>query len=387
MDYPTLGLHYYNNGGEINVTSSANYYTNNNDLVIQTKANPIYEKCKLYIQVIVIPMVCIFGIVGNFLNMVVLTRKGLKSYMDSMERAAYLGLFSLAMSDMMFCVVTLPHGLYPDMHTFYYKKGFWIYYKAYGMHLMNIFTMCSTWLTVLMAVTRYMGICHPLHARRLIEVRWTKIAVIVIFVSSFLFNLPRFWEYEIMEMCIDGKKMYYLDFGYFMKNHKLYWVFQCLWAILGHFIPLLILVLSNICLIKAFRESTRVRRQCLVRCNSSSDPLQNRITPTLIVIVVMFIVLVSPSETIQFFVSVFYESQTSEEYMLARAVMTVMVAVNFSFTFVLYCVINVHFRRVLSVLMYRVTGRKRKKSRPSRSYASGSSKASMRRSAMVDTEI
>ena len=353
--------------------------------------NSVYDKYILYIQAIIIPVVCIIGIIGNSLNMVVLTRKSLKSYNDSMERAAYVGLFSLAVSDMMFCVVTIPHGLYPHMHTFFNKKGFWMYYKAYGMQLISTCTMCSTWLTVLMAVTRYLGICHPLKARRLINVTWTKFAVIAIFVLSFVFNIPRFWEYKVMRICIDSELRYYLDVGYFVENTRLFWAFQCIWAIFGHFIPLLMLVSSNICLIRAFRASKQIRKQCLVRCNSSHDPLQNRITPTLIVIVLMFIVLVSPSETIQFFVSMFYESQTSEEYMLARAVMTVMVAVNFAFTFVLYCVINVHFRRTLRELVLHLThcrmGKKKSTGRRLRGYVSVSSKASIRPSAMLDTEI
>lgn len=63
--------------------------------------------------------------------------------------------------------------------------------------LINIFKVSSTWLTVNMAVGRYIAICHPLHARGYIGQRGTLAAVAAIFLGSVLFNLPRFWHYRI----------------------------------------------------------------------------------------------------------------------------------------------------------------------------------------------
>jgi len=52
----------------------------------------------------VAPAICVFGIIGNLLNLVVLTRKRLQCSMDRMEKSAHVGLVALAISDMMFCV-------------------------------------------------------------------------------------------------------------------------------------------------------------------------------------------------------------------------------------------------------------------------------------------
>ena len=53
------------------------------------------------------PAICVFGIIGNLLNLVVLTRKRLQCSMDRMEKSAHVGLVALAVSDMMFCVFYL----------------------------------------------------------------------------------------------------------------------------------------------------------------------------------------------------------------------------------------------------------------------------------------
>ena len=63
--------------------------------------------------------------------------------------------------------------------------------------LINVFKVSSTWLTVNMAVGRYIAICHPLHARGYIGQQGTLIAVASIFVGSVVFNLPRFWHYQL----------------------------------------------------------------------------------------------------------------------------------------------------------------------------------------------
>lgn len=62
--------------------------------------------------------------------------------------------------------------------------------------LINTFQLSSTWLTVNMALGRYIAICHPLHARGYIRPRGTRIAVLVILLASGVFNAPRFLHYR-----------------------------------------------------------------------------------------------------------------------------------------------------------------------------------------------
>ena len=50
---------------------------------------------------VVIPAVCAFGVIGNILNLVVLTKQRIDTKMDRLEKSATYGLIALAFSDML----------------------------------------------------------------------------------------------------------------------------------------------------------------------------------------------------------------------------------------------------------------------------------------------
>jgi len=58
---------------------------------------------------LIIPVISGLGVVGNLLNLLVLTRRRLLCTMDRLEKSATFGLVSLAFSDMMFCVAAAPY--------------------------------------------------------------------------------------------------------------------------------------------------------------------------------------------------------------------------------------------------------------------------------------
>ena len=58
----------------------------------------------------------------------------------------------------------------------------------------------SSWLTVTMAVGRYMAISHPFHVKPLIDLRSTRSTIVTIFVVCFLVNVPRFFENTVQSI-------------------------------------------------------------------------------------------------------------------------------------------------------------------------------------------
>jgi len=76
------------------------------------------ERCQMAVKYvvnkIVAPLICAFGIVGNLLNLVVLTRKRLQCTMDRMEKSSHVGMVALALSDFMFCLFYLLTLVVPD---------------------------------------------------------------------------------------------------------------------------------------------------------------------------------------------------------------------------------------------------------------------------------
>jgi len=71
-------------------------------------AQPPYTLVEMYLYTVVIPLICVVGIVGNSINLVVLTSIVRNKPMDRMERSATMGLLALAVSDLFFCSAVIP---------------------------------------------------------------------------------------------------------------------------------------------------------------------------------------------------------------------------------------------------------------------------------------
>ena len=73
-----------------------------------------------------------------------------------------------------------------------------VYYSAYKESTVNMFALSSTWLTVVMAVSRYVVVCRPLHARGYISLRRTRVALLAVFALSAVINAPRLLSYSVV---------------------------------------------------------------------------------------------------------------------------------------------------------------------------------------------
>jgi len=148
-------------------------------------------------------------------------------------------------------------------------------------------------------------------------------------------------------------------------------VYDVVWAVVCLFIPLLILVVCNVCLVRAIRQSRQLQRLCranfrlattttTTQCRGDgqdvSDDTVNsagqrqRMTPTLVALIVVFIVCVSPSALLFTLKLTGIGDPTSGSktayhvYQTTTVVANSLFLVNFAANFVLYCIINVRFR-------------------------------------------
>ena len=296
----------------------------------------------------VVVAIALLGIIGNILNMVVLTRRSMTINMSSrMEKSANVGLMALALSDFFFCLVLLPSAVQTQQSMFQAPLGFHAIYSTYKSAVVNIFIMSSTWLTVVMAISRYLAICHPLQARGLIGTRVTKSSICIVFIYCVLCNLPKFWLTRLLRVdCVGGYSIYFLAPGPLAINRVLYTAYTWTYAIMGIFLPLILLIVCNGSLIKALRRSAKMRL-LHTRTRDRSKDSQSIVTRTLIVIVICYIILVVPAEMMVFFIDAFSHSSISPTYNLMIVIANTLQAVNFAFNFVLYCVMNVYFRRTM----------------------------------------
>lgn len=306
----------------------------------QTEANPEWDILNV-INNFGLPTVCLFGIVGNILNLTILTRRKLRRSLRTVEQAANLCLIALALSDFMFCLFAFPTTFLPSEH--YTEKGFILYYGMYSPAIINVFILTSTWLTVTMATERYFAICHPLNQTLLMTLKRTKLIIVIVYMLSVLFNVPVLWRNQVVQSVINNSTVVYtLEIIPLGQDKIADTTYRLVWAILGNFLPLILLVGFNICICRKIHQSYQYRKKFHFDPSSSQDT-NVTLTTTLIVIVVMFLILVAPSEIVLHIASMLH----SDNYRSIEAIMNFMQSVNFSVNFILYCIISSYFRKTL----------------------------------------
>ena len=194
---------------------------------------------------------------------------------------------------------------------------------------------------MVMALMRYVGICHPFKARKLDAPRCSKIIYVVVVVVCLACSLPSFFMYKTVSLNVGDDVIHIIDIGLLDQASTIGQVFIWWKAVFGILIPMIVLSFGNFSLIKALRRSNRMRRHYRVTANHSSG-----ITLTLVVIMMAFLILVFPSEIMDLFADNITKSQT-EAFLTARAFANVFQIINFAFNFILYCIINVQFRGML----------------------------------------
>lgn len=229
----------------------------------------------------------------------ILTRRTLVTHMDRMKKAAQTGLLSLAVTELLFCVCALPHSFQQFDQFEYNSITFWLFYSVYGSAFINIFITASTWLTVMMAVSRYLAICYPITGRQLLGGTFSKLSVVLVIIFSIVFNMPRFAMLQIDYVACEGGW-----YSYFAMNGPLTSlaesIYMWLYFIICILIPICVLSFCNFFMMKALRMSARMRREHTHGGRQRSFRSKNLVTLTLIFIVIFYFISGISSRAVKF---------------------------------------------------------------------------------------
>ncbi len=325
---------------------------------------------------IVIPMLCSIGLAGNALTFLVLVHR-MNDGIETIEKGSLIGMISLAISDFLFCLVTLCQT-FLDTNSMLYTSS-WdmsLFVTMYGNFMQNIFIKTSTTVTVLMALYRYVALTKPIKMCQNIETiyKLKTGALIGVFIFWTLLYCPLLWMWKTQEiLCPHGHVLILLSTGSFqnMQNNNTY-VYRgayTLWAILGFFLPVCILSYCNTCIIISLRrakhgsnssltENPSCYKSCVncfkVEQKHKEDLLAQRrhkqrkqtaqwqTTVTLVAIILSFFVFICPGELLASCITLIPNWQN------ALTICHVFQALNMSLNFALYCIINSNFRRTTS---------------------------------------
>ena len=335
----------------IEETNYSNSFMGNTTDVFQCSNNSSNSKeivgfalFKVIIDVFVVGFLCAFGFVGNALTIAVLYRDH-----DRKNTTNWL-LQTLAVTDTLYllaCVFIQPLDTvneYTDWAPG--LRAAFPYIEPFMWVFASITQTITIWMVMLVTIDRYIAICMPLTQLRSVE--RAKITVIIIVVAAVIYNIPRCFEREIVhayDPCL-GHKITKSKQTAFRENKIYFLVYKTICYFIFRAIgPLVILILLNLRLIQALREVRRKHKDL----NKSTKNREN-ITLMLVAVVTVFIICSIPGLTLRIIVTIRYFSKWGIELLTLQIINTItnmLLTVNSSINFLLYCLIGKKFRRIL----------------------------------------
>ncbi|KAE8741276.1 FMRFamide Receptor [Frankliniella occidentalis] len=300
---------------------------------------------RFLIQRVLVPVVVVVGLVGNAATIVVLTRRRMRS-------STNVYLTALAASDLLYLtaifLLSLRH--YPGIGSMDTSYFFYWRLHRFVLWLADSMTATSIWLTVAFTVERYIAVCHPMRGRLLCTEYRARLAVLVVWSFCVFATASVPWEsYVVWHRDHAGRECVRECESWLGANEVYISIYSWFSALLFMALPLLMLAVFNCFLINAVRQSRRARRSMTQNEPNSVSQHQrqeNRITITLIGVVILFLVCQTPSAALLVYKS--FVDETKVHRSLGN-ICNFLVAVNAASNFLLYCALSDKYRRTFLV--------------------------------------
>nr|KAG5710907.1 hypothetical protein BaRGS_027058 [Batillaria attramentaria] len=340
---------------EVNITTISTISTTSSDLQSGRVAPPDNAEAlnvvRYAVQKVCVPVVVALGVVGNILNMLVLTRR-------SMTNSTNCYLTALAAFDTLYLIfsLTLSFKHYDGFH----RSTVYVHWFPYGRVLTDMAANVSVLLTVTFTVERYIGVCHPMRGRVLCTPRRAKLIIGLVALVAVSCTVPEFFEMEVVWrrdkitnesyaawQYTDFSETYSYQIGY-------YWFFVTVFT----FLPLILLCIFNGILIASLFKAAQLRSQMTMsmtsprRVSERCSREQQWITKMLVTVVLVFIVCQLPGAVLLLLwayaelANVQMSAYARNQMLIAGNVTNLLIQINASINFILYSMTSTKFRRV-----------------------------------------
>ena len=288
-------------------------------------------------------IVAVLGILGNILAIVVLAQPRMRS-----STSVYL--IAQAGFDIVVLVSMSLNMALPTIYVATRKlEGYYFFYpliQPYAYPIALTAQMCSIYTTVAFTAERYVAVCYPLRAARWCTSQKARRALILIIVSSIVYNLPRWFEYYA-EMIVDpstnmtNPRTRLTSFGESHVYLHIYFIYMYIPFML--LIPFISLTFMNSMLIRAVRKSHRSQGRVV----NTKQHKENNLTIMLIIVVAVFLMCQLPCIPDNIFQATLDKDTITEPvFVKLTCISSLMVITNSAVNFYLYCVFGNKFRRV-----------------------------------------
>ena len=294
---------------------------------------------KFVIDAVIMGLLCTFGLIGNILSFVTFGVIGKYNGSTVLFRA-------LAISDSLLLLCFIPVvaptacANYMELSSPLIDKER-MYAQRYILPA-AVFAQASTvWISVLLAINRYIAVCKPLLAPVMCTVNNARKQLCCMLLLSSVVLSPRFFETTIKT---EGghKELYYKTWTQQRWYQFLKWI---TYALFFFIIPFAIILILGLRVVLALRsaETKPIRR------HSHGDTSWDSVTRLVIVILLIFIICQTPS-VINTFLGILLpddDKRCGRFYFYFSNIANVLVFVNSAVNVIIYTVFNTKFREAL----------------------------------------
>ncbi|GAB6031340.1 hypothetical protein CHUAL_009124 [Chamberlinius hualienensis] len=337
-------------------------------------------------------IVCLFGLITNILNIIVLTRKDMVSPTNAI-------LTGLAIADMLVMLDYLPFTLYTyilsgQLHRCVRYSYSLSWSTLFHAHFSIICHNVSIGLTLTLAVWRFIAVSHPQNNREWCSMSRAVLAIFICYFFIPLFTIPIILGFEIKMLqclrdgiylptvtssaismtasaiggasnpssnanfdsnnpaCLHNCTMYEIRFsdialenGALIQNLN-FWVY----SVMVKLLPCIALTVLSLTLIRALYRTNRRRSQLKNRNCCNADRSCDRTTRMLLAILLLFLLTEFPQGILALLSGIlgekFYESCVQS----FAEIVDLLALINSAINFILYCVMSKQFRQTFRQL-------------------------------------
>ncbi len=310
------------------------------------------------------PFLVLITIFTNTLVCIVLFKKHMRSPTNTL-------LMAMSISDMLTGVWPIPLFIY------FYTLGNGIDpvpYRWCFLHLClteyipTIFHTASIWLTMALAIQRYIYVCHSMKAKQWCTINNVLKVVVGMYIMAVLTHICRFLEIDytpvIVHSVLRPSQTFVacaIPYVRFVEIHaniyfNLYFWFRVIFI---HFVPCTSLVVLNALLIHAMRSAQARRKQLLMQNRKSeSKKLKDSNCTTLMLIAVVGVFLLVELPSGIFFIMFIIENTLEVKLMvdgtqgIASLFINLFILLSYPFNFFIYCGMSRQFRETFKRLFF-----------------------------------
>ena len=288
--------------------------------------------------IFIVGIIAVVGIIGNILTFVVFWKGNFKSFTSFLFLSLALIDSAVLLTVFTCCFVLL------DTHLDWLPRDVNVYLAVCVWPIRIMTETATVWLTVLIAVSRYIIVCRPLRASQWCTLSKVKIQLAVVLALVVLYNIPEIVRRRVIHVTRNNGTSYVAHFEPTVPQSfpQFYYVYDNVSRVIVMLcLPLFILTLLTVRLIKAMKTHRRLQAE-MRRQQSQPD---NSMTFALVVVIIA--VLICRAPVLIWSVMLLLEWRPLFAMCILDLMYYSLLALNSGVNFVIYIIINKRFRNVL----------------------------------------